>query len=581
MPDLRAADRAAVASVEPLQSRARRVGEAAVRVDGDQPQPEPPGAGGVAGLGGRGAGLEQRLGQVGGETQRRLGRGGRGLGVAQPAQRGGEQRVRERVLRVGGDGAVERGLRRRPVGLGGGGPGAQQQAARVRLGDAVGAVEGLGGEVGPAGGEPLAGGVLEDDGPERRRAWRGSGFRRRGSAAARRSRGRRARRGRRPRTGGPRRRRRCGPRGPPPRGPWRDPRPRRRRTPRPTGFPRRQAAGRGRRGGAGGAWKGARERGDADAGDARAWLLGGGAGGKPRRLAGGRDHALAGEGRGDAGRRRGAGRLGRPRGRGPGDRRRRRAAGVAAARRRRRPGARAPCRRAGGGAGGVGRLPLDHRRLRRPAGRLGRRGGARSSRSASAAAAGWRPRPPGRRPGCPCTIFRLAGIYGPGRSVLDRLRAGRAQRVVKPGQVFSRIHVADIAAVLAASLARPDPGRAYNVADDLPAPPEVVIDYAAGLLGMPVPPTVAFEDAQLAAAGAELLAGIEAGREPADQGGAPGLARLPRLSVRTAGDPRRWRVSHSRRKSGRRSRIRRWHSPPPCFKDGQKPEEQPEGRTTR
>ena len=99
--------------------------------------------------------------------------------------------------------------------------------------------------------------------------------------------------------------------------------------------------------------------------------------------------------------------------------------------------------------------------------------------------------------GLPVHHFRLAGIYGPGRSVLDRLRAGRAQRVVKPGQLFSRIHVADIAAVLAASLARPDPGRAYNVADDLPAPPEIVIDYAAGLLGMRVPPTVAFEDAQL------------------------------------------------------------------------------------
>ena len=88
---------------------------------------------------------------------------------------------------IGGDGAVERGLRRRPVGLGGGGPGAQQQAARVRLGDAVGAIEGLGGEVGPAGGEPLAGGVLEDDGPERRghgavRAFGDAGQQQRGGA---------------------------------------------------------------------------------------------------------------------------------------------------------------------------------------------------------------------------------------------------------------------------------------------------------------------------------------------------------------------------------------------------------------
>ena len=182
--------------------------------------------------------------------------------------------------------------------------------------------------------------------------------------------------------------------------------------------------------------------------------------------------------------------------------------------------------------------------------------------------------------GLPVHHFRLAGIYGPGRSVLDRLRAGRAQRVVKPGQVFSRIHVADIAAVLAASLARPDPGRAYNVADDLPAPPEIVIDYAAGLLGMRVPPTVAFEDAQLAAAGTKLLAGIEAGREPADQGGAPGLARLPRLSGRTAGGPRGWRVSHSRRKSGWRSQSTLAFAGP-LLQGLPKAGERPEGRTTR
>jgi nucleoside-diphosphate-sugar epimerase len=99
--------------------------------------------------------------------------------------------------------------------------------------------------------------------------------------------------------------------------------------------------------------------------------------------------------------------------------------------------------------------------------------------------------------GLPVHHFRLAGIYGPGRSALDRLRAGTARRIVKPGQVFSRIHVADIAAALAASIARPDPGRAYNLADDEPAPPEDVIEFAAGLLGLPVPPAVAFEDADL------------------------------------------------------------------------------------
>ena len=94
-------------------------------------------------------------------------------------------------------------------------------------------------------------------------------------------------------------------------------------------------------------------------------------------------------------------------------------------------------------------------------------------------------------------LFRLAGIYGPGRSAFDRLREGRAQRVVKPGQVFSRIHVDDVAAVLAASMARPDPGRTYNVADDEPAPPQDVIAFAAKLLGMPVPPEVPLEAAEL------------------------------------------------------------------------------------
>ena len=99
--------------------------------------------------------------------------------------------------------------------------------------------------------------------------------------------------------------------------------------------------------------------------------------------------------------------------------------------------------------------------------------------------------------GLPVHLFRLAGIYGPGRSAFDRLREGRAQRVVKPGQVFSRIHVDDVAAVLAASMARPDPGRTYNVADDEPAPPQDVIAFAAELLGMPVPPEVPLEAAEL------------------------------------------------------------------------------------
>lgn len=98
----------------------------------------------------------------------------------------------------------------------------------------------------------------------------------------------------------------------------------------------------------------------------------------------------------------------------------------------------------------------------------------------------------------PLHIFRLAGIYGPGRSALDRVAAGTARRIVKPGQVFSRVHVDDIAQVLAASMARPEPaGRIYNVCDDLPAPPEDVIAYAAQLLGVPVPPAEDFAGADL------------------------------------------------------------------------------------
>ncbi|HET9067933.1 MAG TPA: SDR family oxidoreductase [Amaricoccus sp.] len=99
--------------------------------------------------------------------------------------------------------------------------------------------------------------------------------------------------------------------------------------------------------------------------------------------------------------------------------------------------------------------------------------------------------------GLPVHLFRLAGIYGPGRSAFDKLREGRAHRVVKPGQIFSRIHVADLAATLLASLERPDPGRAYNVADDEPAPPQDVIAHAAGLLGVPLPPEVPFAEAEL------------------------------------------------------------------------------------
>lgn len=97
----------------------------------------------------------------------------------------------------------------------------------------------------------------------------------------------------------------------------------------------------------------------------------------------------------------------------------------------------------------------------------------------------------------PVHVFRLAGIYGPGRNQLLALRKGEGRRIVKPGQVFSRIHVDDVAGVLEASLVRPHPGRCYNVCDDEPAPPQTVIAYAAEILGLPVPPEIPFEQAEL------------------------------------------------------------------------------------
>ena len=99
--------------------------------------------------------------------------------------------------------------------------------------------------------------------------------------------------------------------------------------------------------------------------------------------------------------------------------------------------------------------------------------------------------------GLPVTIFRLPGIYGPGRSAIDAVRAGRAQRIYKEGQVFSRCHVDDIAAALAASLERPMAHDLYNIADDEPAPPQDVIEYACDLLGVAPPPLMALEDAGL------------------------------------------------------------------------------------
>ena len=123
----------------------------------------------------------------------------------------------------------------------------------------------------------------------------------------------------------------------------------------------------------------------------------------------------------------------------------------------------------------------------RPTGERGRR--------RVAAEAGWLDL--WRRQGVPAHIFRLAAIYGPGRSPFEALRAGTAKRIAKPGQVFSRIHVDDLARVLIASIARPRPGAIYNVCDDAPDAPEAVIAHAAALLGLKPPPLVPFAEADL------------------------------------------------------------------------------------
>lgn len=112
----------------------------------------------------------------------------------------------------------------------------------------------------------------------------------------------------------------------------------------------------------------------------------------------------------------------------------------------------------------------------------------------------------GRRSGQAVQVFRLSGIYGPGRNALANLAEGTARRVVKPGQVFNRIHVADIAGALVASLGRPRAGAVYNLADDEPAPSSDVLAYAAALAGVPPPPEIPFEAASLSPMAASFYA---------------------------------------------------------------------------
>ncbi|SOC18873.1 nucleoside-diphosphate-sugar epimerase [Rhodobacter sp. JA431] len=108
--------------------------------------------------------------------------------------------------------------------------------------------------------------------------------------------------------------------------------------------------------------------------------------------------------------------------------------------------------------------------------------------------------------GLPLHIFRLAGIYGPGRGPFAKVRNGTARLIIKPGQVFSRIHVDDIAQVLAASIAQPNPGRIYNLCDDAASPPEDVLAYAAELLGLPRPPEEPFDPATMTPMAASFYA---------------------------------------------------------------------------
>ena len=92
-------------------------------------------------------------------------------------------------------------------------------------------------------------------------------------------------------------------------------------------------------------------------------------------------------------------------------------------------------------------------------------------------------------------VFRLAGIYGPGRSMFDKIRNAKAKNITKPGHKFSRIHVDDIANVLVASINNPQPGAIYNVCDDEPAEPSEVTKAASEIMRFPAPPEISFEDA--------------------------------------------------------------------------------------
>jgi nucleoside-diphosphate-sugar epimerase len=103
----------------------------------------------------------------------------------------------------------------------------------------------------------------------------------------------------------------------------------------------------------------------------------------------------------------------------------------------------------------------------------------------------------GEERGAPVDVLRLAGIYGPGRNALEKLQRGEARRIVKPGQVFNRVHVDDAAAVAVRLIEAGGAGDLWNVADEEPAPPQDVIDFAAELIGLAPPPEEDFALARL------------------------------------------------------------------------------------
>ncbi|SDR47140.1 Nucleoside-diphosphate-sugar epimerase [Rhizobiales bacterium GAS191] len=126
------------------------------------------------------------------------------------------------------------------------------------------------------------------------------------------------------------------------------------------------------------------------------------------------------------------------------------------------------------------------------------------SRARLEAEAQWRAL--GELAGKPVIVFRLPGIYGPARNALVALRKGTARRIVKPGQMFNRVHVDDIATGLSLSLAKDSAEAVYNLTDDEPSPPQDVIAYAAELLGVEAPPEIAFAEADLSPMAASFYA---------------------------------------------------------------------------